>query len=578
MTRRPSVVRALFLAMMGTGLGMGLVFPFVVAPFADYRPGMRPAFSALCVVAGLVVGGLNFLLVRRFLLRPVDLVSRQLESLASGEGISATRLSLDSDDALGRLVLQFNALIERLQGTLHRVIETVEAFVLHADETGQTARELVANVDRKSQVVAGTASLFSGLREELLKIEGVLGRLTASAAESGTAVRAQAQHITAVNEQIVQLKDRSEASAGAMDRASAALQRTSGFTQDLTLALEEASSGMTEMDFSLREIDRSFQESAARSERVALDATTGNQAVASTRAGMERIRDGVAATAAAIAELGRRLGEIATITGVIDDITDQTGLLALNAAIIAAQAGEHGRGFAVVADQIRKLATRTANSTREIDAIVRAFREQADTSLASMGQSRAQVEEGVALSDRAAEALASIQASAQSSMQQVQSFSRAITEISNTSHALSGTLESIAARAKEIAAATVEQGGEIAALQGAAQDSRRATAAIAMATREQELAARRIERQAEEVGGLVESSGAAVREGRGQTDMLAATIETLQDLDVRERGYFGRCETDARRLAEKAQVLRHEIERLKPREGNNGRRADAGGR
>ena len=181
MFRRPSVVRTLFLAMMGVGLVMGLLFPLVVSPFADYRPGLRLAFSGLCVVAGLVVGGLNFLLVRRFLLRPVDQVGHQLESLAGGEGISATRLSLDSDDTLGRLVLQFNALIDRLQGTLHRVIETVEAFVAHADETGKTAHELVASVDRKSQVIDGTASLFAGMRQELLKIEEVLGRLTASA-------------------------------------------------------------------------------------------------------------------------------------------------------------------------------------------------------------------------------------------------------------------------------------------------------------------------------------------------------------------------------------------------------------
>ena len=524
------------------------------------------AFAALCVVAGLVVGGLNFLLVRRFLLRPVDQVSRQLESLASGEGISATRLSLDSDDALGRLVLQFNALIDRLQGTLRRVIETVEAFVAHADETGKTAHELVANVDRKSQVVEGTASLFAGMRQELLKIEEVLGRLTESAAESRTAVGAQVLQIAAVNEQIAQLQERSDANAGAMDRAGAALQRTSGATQDLTRALEASSASMTEMDFTVREIDRNLKESTSLAERVATDAAAGNQAVASTRAGMERIREGVAAAAAAISELARRVGEIATVTGVIDEVTEQTGLLALNAAIIAAQAGEHGRGFAVVADEIRNLANRTADSTREIAGIVRAFREQADASLASMGQSRTQVEEGVALSGQAAEALGSIRESAVGSLQQVQAISRAIGEISSTTHGLSGTVESIAARAKEIATATVEQGREIATLQGSVQEDRRTTAAIVAATREQELSARRIERQAEEVAALVQSSGAAVREGRGQTDMLAATIETLQAMDVRERGYFGRSEADAERLAEKAQVLRREIERLKPRE------------
>ena len=571
MSARPSVVRALFLAMMGTGLAMGLIFPLVVSPFAEYRPGLRLVFSGLCVVAGLVVGGLNFLLVRRFLLRPVEQVGRQLESLASGEGISATHLALDSDDALGRLVQQFNALIDRLQGTLRRVIETVEAFVAHADETGQTARELVANVDRKSQVVAGTATLFLGLRQELTKIEEVLGRLSESAAESRTAVGAQAQQIAAVNEQIVQLQGHNEASVGAMDRAGAALQRTSGSTQDLTQALDAAVASMTEIDFTVREIDRNLKESSLLAERVSADAAAGDQAVASTRVGMERIRDGVAAAAAAISELVRRVGEIAAVTDVIDEVTEQTGLLALNAAIISAQAGEHGRGFAVVADEIRNLASRTADSTREIAGIVRAFREQADASLVSMGQSRVQVEEGVGLSGRAAEALGSIRTSAVGSLQRVQSLSRAIGEISSATHSLSGTMESIAARAKEIAAATVEQDREIAALQGTLENGRRAATAIVVATREQELSARRIERQAEGVAGLVASSGAAVREGRSQTDMLAATIETLQDLDVRERGYFSRCETDAGRLAERAQVLRREIELLKPPE-------DAGGR
>ena len=86
MSRRRSVVRALFLAMIGTGLAMGLVFPLVVSPFAEYRPGLRLAFAGLCLVAGLVVGLLNFLLGAAF--PPAARRPRQppAQSLASGEG------------------------------------------------------------------------------------------------------------------------------------------------------------------------------------------------------------------------------------------------------------------------------------------------------------------------------------------------------------------------------------------------------------------------------------------------------------------------------------------------------------
>ncbi len=288
---------------------------------------------------------------------------------------------------------------------------------------------------------------------------------------------------------------------------------------------------------------------------------------------MERIREGVAAAAAAIAELARRVGEIATITGVIDDVTEQTGLLALNAAIIAAQAGEHGRGFAVVADEIRNLANRTADSTREIAGIVRAFREQADASLASMGQSRVQVEEGVALSGRAAEALGSIRESAVGSLQQVQAISRAIGEISSATHGLSGTVESIAARAKEIATATVEQGREIAALQGSVQDGppghgchRRGHPRAG--------AFRAPDRAAGRGGGRPRGEQRRSGAGGSRPDRHAGRDDRDAAGPGRPgaRATFGRCEADAGRLAEKAQVLRREIERLKPREADDGRR------
>ena len=577
MTRRPSVVRALFLAMMGTGLAMGLVFPLVVSPFADYRPGMRLAFSALCVVAGLVVGGLNFLLVRRFLLRPVDLVSRQLESLASGEGISATRLSLDSDDALGRLVLQFNALIDRLQGTLRRVIETVEAFVVHADDTGQTARELVANVDRKSQVVAGTAILFAGLRQELMNIEEVLGRLTESAAESRTAVGAQARQIAAVNGQIVQLEGRNEASAGAMDRAGAALQRTSGSTQELTRALEEASASMTEMDFTVREIDRNLKDSSLLAERVATDAAAGARRW--TAPGRAWSGSGTASRRPRRRSPSspRRVGEIAAVTGVIDEVTEQTGLLALNAAIIAAQAGRARPGF-------RRGRRRDQESRQPHGGLhPRDRRDRARLPRAG-GRLPGLDEPEPRPGRRGRRALGPGRRGARLDPGERRRFAPA-----GPGHRPGGRgdrhgdprllgYRGVDRRARQGDRDGHRRAGpEIAALQGTVQDGRRATDAIAVA--EPRTGARgAADRAAGRGGGRPRGEqrrggpgGARPDRHAGRDDRNAAGSRCPGARLLRPlRGGAGR-------LAEKAQVLRQEIERLKPRDGDHSRAPDAGG-
>jgi methyl-accepting chemotaxis protein len=130
---------------------------------------------------------------------------------------------------------------------------------------------------------------------------------------------------------------------------------------------------------------------------------------------MGRIRGSVAEAAGAISLLGRRSQEIGGIFDVIDEVAEQTSLLALNAAILAAQAGDQGRGFAVVADEIRSLAERTGASTREIGALITSLQEEAEGTRRRMEDGSRQVEEGSALAERAGAALTKILNSAQES-------------------------------------------------------------------------------------------------------------------------------------------------------------------
>jgi methyl-accepting chemotaxis protein len=150
-----------------------------------------------------------------------------------------------------------------------------------------------------------------------------------------------------------------------------------------------------------------------------------------------------------IANLDRRSDEISAILNVIKEIADQTNLLALNAAIEAARAGEQGRGFAVVADEVRKLAERTAQSTTEITGMVSTIQDETQRAVETMAICRNQAERGVALAARAGESLEEINGGADHTRRMVSEIVLATREQSNTGADIAQNIEQIARMAGE---------------------------------------------------------------------------------------------------------------------------------
>jgi len=176
-----------------------------------------------------------------------------------------------------------------------------------------------------------------------------------------------------------------------------------------TQRMAQSASAVEEMTMTAGEVARNSQEAANIAMETTQTAKSGHQVVEETVAGMQQVSDAVGQSARIITTLGKSSDQIGEIVRVIEDIADQTNLLALNAAIEAARAGEQGRGFAVVADEVRKLAERTTKATKEIGDMIRNIQKDTKSAVSSMEEGTDKVKSGAELAIRTGDALTKIQ-------------------------------------------------------------------------------------------------------------------------------------------------------------------------
>jgi twitching motility protein PilJ len=215
-----------------------------------------------------------------------------------------------------------------------------------------------------------------------------------------------------------------DVSAGANQILGASERMATGATQQ-DHEITNTSSAVEELTVSMKQVSNNAEASAEAARRALDAAEQGNRSVRDTLEGMQRIRSSVQATAKKIKSLGDRSLEISEIINVINDITEQTNLLALNAAIEAARAGEAGRGFAVVADEVRKLAEHSRTATKDIAALIKAIQAETNEAVVVMEEGTREVEVGARLADQAGKALEAISAVVRQSAELVQEISLA---------------------------------------------------------------------------------------------------------------------------------------------------------
>jgi methyl-accepting chemotaxis protein len=561
-----SVVASLLLAMIVFGVFTGLIFPLVVSPFAEWKEGMKIWFSLMSILAGLMVGGVSFFLVKAMLLQKISLVGEQLRVLSEGQGHLSRRIDFSSADELGELTSHFNGLLAKLQASFDRVKEVAEEISSHSTHTREMSHSLAEGGATKTQLIVDTAISIEGLEDNLQMIVDNLRDLRISSDESRGAAQGQVLLLEKVNEQVSLLLRQCQSNSQSVETALSAGQETLKHSQELTNALTESAASMTEMDHTVKEIDHSLKETSSISERVSLDAGVGKEATWKTQKGMTMISEAFAASSSTIQSFSEKAKEISAITEVIDEVTDQTNLLALNAAIIAAQAGEHGRGFAVVADQIKKLAEQTSLSTSEIGNLTRGFQEQAVQASDSTGEIQRLIAEGVELSRLAGNSLDNIIESAVGTHEQIQGVENAMKEITTTSHYLSERVDRIAGKAKEISDAHREQEASLASVNDTVIETRQVAGTLSESSREQLAAAKKIQEQTGNINRLIEKATNSVKMGEKDSTALVTAIQEMQQLSSKEGKTMARLDEESERLDKLSLSLKEEVYRIAPSE------------
>ncbi|MGA7831220.1 MAG: methyl-accepting chemotaxis protein [Terracidiphilus sp.] len=246
--------------------------------------------------------------------------------------------------------------------------------------------------------------------------------------------------------------------AATLGQAATELAATARETADQAAQQQEQaariSATMNEISTSVQEISKTTQGAAVDARKAEESAHTGGQTVQTTVQTIGDLLKSNQETSSRIEELGRSSDAIGKIISVIDEIAGQTNLLALNASIEAARAGEHGRGFAVVAGEVRRLAERTSEATKEIDQTVRAIQQGTGEAVEAMRSSMSHVQSGVDSARSAGEVLNSIIHGSESMQRMVTQIAAAATEQSYSTQSVSANVNEIAAIIERTAASS----------------------------------------------------------------------------------------------------------------------------
>jgi len=431
----------------GWVIGTDVSYPDALAPSDAMQRQIVVVIVVMIVVSQGTVVVVTFLMLGA----PLKSLVKTSEALMVGD--VEQKITVKSNDEIGTLAEAYSKVVDYMKE-------------MAAASQKMANGDLTADVKPRSEKDAlgkAFARLTVEQRQLIDKVRGSAAGVSAASQQLTKAAEQTAQATQQITSTIQQV------ARGASEQSNS-LQQTTASVEQLTTAIDQITEGSQEQAKGVEEATRVVKKVSTAIEGVSVNALAGateweSTAVSAregarktheTVAGMDKIRKAMDAVSLRVTDLGARSGEIGNIVATIDDIAAQTNLLALNAAIEAARAGEQGRGFAVVADEVRKLAERSSMATKEIASLVNGIQAGVREAVNAMQQGTKEVEVGYKLAADAGGSLDDILARSQVVGKQVADISAAAQALKNLSHDMVEAIDRISRMVEQNSAATEE--------------------------------------------------------------------------------------------------------------------------